>query len=55
MARRVQVFTRVTPEALATLEVIGREMDALLPNGEVNTSYVIRSLLGEADLRLKEA
>lgn len=53
MARRVQIFTRLTTDQIEALEVIGAENDLLIErNGEVNQSETIRYLLAKADQRL---
>lgn len=61
MARSVQHFTRLSPEKVETLKVIGQEMidtgasdPETLRNhqGEINTSEVTRRLLAKADSRL---
>jgi len=60
MARSVQHFTRLAPDKVAVLKVIGQEMidtgadpDSLRNHqGEINTSEVTRRLLAKADPRL---
>lgn len=58
MARRGQVFTRLSDRQEELLHAIGRELAkeghaVIKGDGEVNTSEVIRILLGRADERLK--
>jgi hypothetical protein len=61
MARSVQHFTRLHPDKVEVLKVIGQEMidtgaanpDSLRNHqGEINTSEVTRRLLAKADARL---
>lgn len=59
MARRGQVFTRLSDRQEELLVEIGKELAkeghaTIKGDGEVNTSEVIRVLLGRADERLAE-
>lgn len=53
MARRAQVFTRLTIAQIEMLDKIGVENDLIIERTqEVNQSEVIRYLLGKADERM---
>jgi len=53
MTRRIQIFTRLDPEQVETLDRIGAEMGLTIERtGETNRSETIRQLLAKADPRL---
>jgi len=55
MSRRIQIFTRLDPEQVETLDRIGAELGLVIDRtGETNRSETIRQLLAKADPRMAE-